>query len=273
MSINKTVSYQTINTIQLHLNSANADIYLNSSHKSSVVFFFEDMLKIEKSAIETRVSVSKAQIPYTWYQINETNNQIVINGTLYYFPLGNYNVNNFISTWCSLFTNMTVTFSNITNKLTFSSNNNFTFSDNNNFSLLPTIGFMKNKLYSSALNNLTSPFVVNFLGLTRINIKSSSFNFRNLDSYEKGRSTTICAIPVNCNTGGLIQYANFTNSKSIFKNHEISSVNFDITDDQCNLINFNNIDWAVTIQVEITCEVIQDLDNLEDVYKNATQES
>ena len=99
MSINKTVSYQTINTIQLHLNSANADIYLNGAHKSSVVFFFEDMLKIEKSAIETRVSVSKAQIPYTWYQINETNNQIVINGTLYYFPLGNYNVNNSISRW------------------------------------------------------------------------------------------------------------------------------------------------------------------------------
>ena len=71
---------------------------------------------------------------------------------------------------------------------------------------------------------------------------------------------------------GLCLYNNITNFKSIFKNHELSSINIDIKDDFGNYIDFNNVDWSMTLQVDIVSEIVQTLDNLEDVYLNAAQD-
>ena len=45
---NNNISFQSIGSTQIYLNSANADIFLNQSKKSNVVFFFTNVLKIDK---------------------------------------------------------------------------------------------------------------------------------------------------------------------------------------------------------------------------------
>ena len=112
---NNNISFQSIGSTQIYLNSANADIFLNQSKKSNVVFFFTNVLKIDKKSVEMKLSVVNAQIPVSWYLINDTNNRIYfsVNGVQnnYFFPNGNYNVNTFISTWISTFgNNWTLTF-------------------------------------------------------------------------------------------------------------------------------------------------------------------
>ena len=280
---NNNISYQTIYSTQIYLNSANCDICLNGSSKSNCSFFFKDIIKIEKNAIEQRVSVVDAQIPISWYLVNETNSQIRIslNGqtaTQYTFPYGNYNVNSFITLWNTILGNAwTLTFNNTINKLTFThSTYDFVFS-NGDASILSIIGFSSmaniiNPTYSSTNKSLASSSVVNFAGITKVNIKSSTFALRNFDTKSKSRTRTIASIPVNAEANGIAFYNNFTQYKSIFHNKELSMIHIEIADDNKNLLNMNGVDWTITLQVDIVCEVVNNLDTLEDVYLNLQQE-
>ena len=96
---NNLISYQSIYSNQIYLNSGLGDIYLNGSKKSNIAFFFKDVLKNKNNTIETRLSVVNAEFPISWYLINESNNNIIINNISYLFPVGNYNVNTFMVKW------------------------------------------------------------------------------------------------------------------------------------------------------------------------------
>lgn len=272
------INYQSVNSTQLYLNSANANIYLNKSKKSNVVFFFSNVLKIDKNSIEMKLSIVNAQIPVSWYLINDTNNTITITvqniTTSYNFPVGNYNVNTFMSTWLSFFgSNWVITFNNITNKFTFSNSfGQITFGNNiiSNNLLLSLIGLDPSQSYTSSGNYITSQYSVNFSGLQTLKIKSSTFSFKNIDSLSGSPTSTICSIPVSSTT--LINYYNLTGYKSTFKNYELNSVDISITDDKNNYIDFSNIDWSLTLQIDITNETIENIDNLNDIYLNQHQE-
>ena len=73
---NNNISFQSTGSTQIYLNSENADIFLNQSKKSNVVFFFTNVLKIDKKSVEMKLSIVNAQIPVSWYLINDTNNRI-----------------------------------------------------------------------------------------------------------------------------------------------------------------------------------------------------
>ena len=261
---NNPITYQSKKSVQIYLNSG------NGSMKSNIVFFFEHPLEINKNSYELRLSVVNAQFPISYYLINDTNNYIKINNTSYYFKKGDYNINTFITEWTnSIGPNWTLTYDNITNKISFAYTNNFTFSDNNN-SLFPIIGFKKGTIYSSTSNILVCPFCFNFAGLSRLNIKSSTFNLGNLDSYNKSKNRTIAVCPINSIGQGYILYHNYTHYTNIFKNREISTIDINIMDDLRNFIDFN-VDWTICIQVDILSENVQTIDNLADVYENLTQ--
>ena len=85
------INYQSIQSSQIYINSNTSDIYLNNTMKSNVVFFFKQPVQLNKNALEMRVSLVNAQIPMSFYNINNTNNTIYISGVKYSFPIGNYN--------------------------------------------------------------------------------------------------------------------------------------------------------------------------------------
>lgn len=276
MSSKKSFNFQSETSTQIYLNSATADMYLNSSLKSNVVFVFRNPIVIHKNAIEMKVSVVNAQIPVSWYLINNTNNKfsITIAGikSVYYFKNGNYNINTFISEWANSVGNgWTLTYSNITNKISFSYSQDFSFSDDVN-SLFGVLGFKKGTNYFSSSSILQAPFCCNFAGITRLNLKSSCFNLNNVDSLNKGINRTIAVIPVSSTSSGYVFYNNFTQYKNVFKNHEISTLGIEIYDDFKNFIDFNNVDWSLTLQIDILSEVIQTIDTLDDIYTNLAQE-
>jgi hypothetical protein len=266
---NNNVSYQSIYSTQIYLNSSLVDLYLNGTSKSNVTFFFKDVLRMQRNTIETRLSVVSAEFPISWYLINQTNNNIIITiggiTTSYSFPIGNYNVNTFISMWNTTFgNNWAITYNKLTNIFQFSySGGQFTF---NSSSLMSVIGFPKSTDYTSSGNVLTALYPFNFYGIPRINIRSSTFNLKNVDSNERGQTRTIASVPVNSSYGNKIFYTNYTHYKSIIKNDNLQSINIEIQDDNYNYINFNNVDWTITLQVDVVNEVVDNLDTLEDVY-------
>ena len=66
----------------------------------------------------------------------------------------------------------------------------------------------------------------------------------------------------------MIIYNNFTSFKTIMNQRSVSSIRIDITDDFRNLIDFRNIDWSITLQIDTINDIISDLNDLEDIYKN-----
>ena len=38
------------------------------------------------------------------------------------------------------------------------------------------------------------------------------------------------------------------------------------------MLDMNNIDWAMTLQIDTVVEVVKSLDNLNDIYENAINE-
>jgi hypothetical protein len=212
------ISYQTIYTSQIHLNSGNANVKFNQTKNSNCSFYLNDVLKLTKSTIETRISLVNCQIPYSFYNINETNNQFNVSGITYNFPVGNYNVNTFIQTWASVLANnnWSITFNNITNKLNFSYPSAFYFNDGAN-SMFSVIGFSLGSFLYSSNNSLLSSYPINFSGLTRLLISSPSFSITNLSSNEEGFSKILASVPISSNTSGIINYTNITNFKNVFK--------------------------------------------------------
>ena len=185
-------------------------------------------------------------------------------------------------------------YSTTTNKFSFQYTANdyltgtFILSDDTN-SIFPILGFKTGVQYMSSLttayypvngvlvgtttNILQAPYPFNFAGLSRINIKSSTLNIRNLDSSKKSLNRTIASIPVNSNnSSGYIFYNNLTNYKSILNNKELSSICIEIKDDDYNYIDFQNANWTMTLQIDCVNEIIENLDDLNDVYSNAKTE-
>ena len=278
MSIIKNpVSYQTTFSSQLYLHSGRAQLNLNGADKSNVIFFFPDALKLDKKSIEARISVVNAQIPVSFYNINNTNNKINITVlniiTSYYITPGNYNINTFIAQWAiDIGPLWVLTFNSITNKLTFSYTSTFSFSDDTT-SLFSKLGFITGYDYISSFNKeLIAPYSVDFSGLNRLIISSPTFNLHNIMCSDTGFTKILSVIPITSAQNGIINYTNITNYKSIFKNYELSSIHIQITDDQENYIQFNNVDWSMTLQIDIVMEIYESLETLEDIYINAKKE-
>jgi hypothetical protein len=168
----------------------------NGTMKSNVSFFFQDLLRLYKNTIEMRISLVNCQIPCSYYVINSNNNKIYINGSLYTFPVGNYNVNTFITAWSSVVgSSWTLSFNTLTNILTFSNTSAFTINEASN-SLYPVLGFVTGNSYSSSGNSLTAPYCINFSGLSRIFICSPNLSISNVSWNNLAFSKTLGSAPV-----------------------------------------------------------------------------
>jgi hypothetical protein len=266
------ISYQTILSNQVYLNSSQASTYNNGSLKSNMNFNLKDVISIDKQTLELKISIINAQIPYSFYQINNTNNKfsITISGNTnnYYATLGNYNINTFITMLLGIIpAGFSITYNNSTSKLTFIYTNAFSLLDGTN-SLFSIIGFAKGSVFLSVGNQITAPYCYNLSPLNKLNIYTDSFTLNNVDSFNKSQTNILASVPINCSPNDIILYYNFNNyRKNIHNPEQFSNLNIEIYDDWENNIDFNNLDWSLTIQIDVVKEIILNKKSLTDIYE------
>jgi hypothetical protein len=272
------ISYQSIKSNQLFLNSSQASSYNNGTYKSDLSYDLNNIIQLDRNTIEVKLSLVNAQIPYSFYQINSTNNKlnVTINSvtTSYYLTKGNYNVNTFITMLDAIIApNFTTTYSAITNQFTFTNSvDNFSFSDDL-YSCFGILGFISETIYTSVGFSLQSAYCFNLSPLTRINIGTSSIILKNSDSYNKSLCNTIATIPISTLPGGIIFYNNLNNFRiNVTNPTQINDLNIQIYDDNRNLINFNNIDWSLTFQIDVVSENIISTHSMEEIYEAEEQQ-
>jgi hypothetical protein len=244
------------------LTSQSATIKYNSTFLSNVFYGLGAIFNNDANIVHKQVQLLNAQIPYSFYVINSTNNQFRYRlgaGTIFQssIPAGNYNGNSLITALkASLSSNsitLTITLSAIDGKLTFThASSNFTFFSVTN-SILPNLGFIAGTNYTSASLTLTTPNALNLLGIKTLQIRSTNLIMGNISSVQGGQTTLLSTIPVDCVPFGMMNYVDKGNHLMTIHNDSLDDLQIEIIDGENGYyIDFNNQDWCITLAFHIT---------------------
>ena len=244
----------------VNINSSNAFVKNNGTYNSDVLFKFPGLIKPEQHITSIQFQLVDAQIPVSFYNINYTNNTLnyQISSVNYSITasVGNYNFNTLATELISKFLANGHVFTISINKqngiITLATPaTNFILQVSSMFSVLGL--FLSNHTSSSFSQSADYP--LNLLGITKIKIQSTNLNTYNVDSSANGFSNNIGLIPVDQPSFGLIIYENKSSSKFVLRDNRVDEIDIQLVDQNNSLINFNNIDWNLTILIETSYEL------------------
>jgi hypothetical protein len=210
-----------------------------------------------KKRHKAHIQVINAVIPYSFYNINVTNNilkyvmrlpdttttavQTVI------IPFANYNITTLIAKLKQLMdSDFNITYNSSTNKLNITHTiNTFWFVDGTNCNEI--IGL--NEIFPSVeTNNWLSDVSINLFTIRNIQVSSSNFIMNNICSTTPNKASIITSIPINVNMGSIINYSNINNISSFI--HEITNINnlhIQLLDQDGDLLDLNGLHWSVNL--------------------------
>jgi hypothetical protein len=250
----------------INLYSQSATTYLNGTLKSSVTFNFKNILRDEPDIIYSTIGISSAQIPVSYYTINEYNNVLVTSLGTVYITAGNYSASTLrTELYNKMFpmgfgSGLLVTISPTTGRLRFEDGVSFRFWREYlgvTSTAYDILGFDTNVPYydssipfGGTLQRITAPYLLNLLGIQQLRISSSALACNNSTSTQMGESNLIGVVQSTAPPYGMILYANQT-SYSVLRAKNISLIDIQILDEDSNFVDFNNIDWTISLQLTI----------------------
>tara|TARA_R110000868_G_scaffold286457_2_gene546943 strand:+ start:643 stop:1614 length:972 start_codon:yes stop_codon:yes gene_type:complete len=244
----------------LTLSSLNAT-QNNGSFLSDVYFNFRGLIKEDTDIQDVKISIQNAQIPNSFYTINVYNNILILdyNSITYTFTItqGNYNSLNIITEITAKFalqgiTDITIVTSAITGCMTFTRALSLDFSIMSSGTINQVLGFQPNTTSTSSLGVLTAPFPLNLLGLLKLKIASFEIQTQSYDSSVASNLNILATIPIESGSFGLILYNNFANLQSIINNKTLDGFDLQIYGDDGRLVDFNGINWNISLILAIT---------------------
>lgn len=253
----------------------------NSTNNSSIQFEFSNLLN-ETDLAYAEIGIVNAEIPVSFYTINENNNSLwleyqevlqpLISVHKMIMPVGNYTSTNFISTFITVlketinFTNPfdTVFLMNIlrsTGKLTMfvqpasisllKFRRNDVLDPNDISTMYDLVGFDGNSYTVSSLVEDVLPQPLNLLGTNKLTISSNDLVTLNYNSGQQGFSNILTTIEVDEPPFGIILYKNTSLTYNILRVKHLNTFTIDIVDERGNAINFNNQDWTITLGLNL----------------------
>lgn len=244
-------------SIQIYLNSAKADKYINDS--ISDCEFVLPIIEIP-DGFHIYLSLHSALIPYSFYNINSTNNIIEYeidlsegetNYTIAYaltITEGNYNINQLVSYLTTNMNSISITYDGITNKLTFTGTYPFTLQSYS--TCFNIIGFVSGNNYTSTNNSLTSVNCINVNQIKAINVITNLSTYNINKSFSNNLSILSC-IPVNRPPYSIIEYENKNNYRCNLFMNQLQLIKIKLVDENENLINLNGLHYSLVLQLDV----------------------
>ena len=240
-----------IRTTILHIRSKDAKLIgnLNSNFSVDLVSSIDS-----NENKEIHAQLISAEIPYSCYNISSAvNNNTIIYDTnqTFTFPSQNYDVKELLRI---INENPTFPFevahNKYTNKLTFTNNTPDSHTINWTSSLANKLlgyGLADDETIASS-GTTTSPGMLDLATIHSIFIKSD-LAAGNVISTRAGNSTTLQKISIDINSYGIV-YLNQQDYRtiSILQKPSISHITFSLTDQNNNLLDFNDINYEFSIQ-------------------------
>lgn len=239
------------------LTSQSASIKKNDSYLSDVRYNLGSILINSPDIVHRQVQLLNAQIPYSFYVINYTNQVLKltlgVTTVTVNIPVGNYNATNLISAILTAVntSGFNITISQTNGKLTLSYTSSFSIDNTVKYSIGSVLGFGSG-VTSSVGTTLTAPYPLNLLGIKTLQIRSYNLLMNNISSVQGGQTILLANIPVSCTPFGMIDYFDRGNLMTI-QNQDLDDLDIEIIDGESGeYINFNNQDWCITLAFHIT---------------------
>ena len=244
------MALQKNNTINLYLNSKFALKQLNGT--SNCIFDFSN-LPIDDG--EIFVSIQSAQIPGTFYNVDDINNLLVYtvnNGANInlVIPPSNYNVNSLMTYLMTVMTGFTITFNSQNNKYTFTHATNI-FSFKSTSTCFELLGFIEKTTYNSTGLTITSPLCINFFTIQAVLIEISNLITNNKTSNASENNPSILvSIPITTSQNSVLSYYNVFNlHERINTIKNFATLQVRLLDQDLDLLDLNGANWTATIQL------------------------
>ena len=234
-----------------------------SSFLSQISFDFRDVLKDDGDILFSHIDIINAQISVSFYLINYTVNVLkykMDNGVIQTMTIerGNDNIITLMSVIKKGFLNagyaFTITFNKVTGKILFVSPIGTTFtilSSASGGTINEIIGFDCVTSYSSTGNSLIGEHPASLIGIKKLKISSSALRTSGLSS--GGGGDLLGIIPVNAPANGIILFENNSSKKGgLLLNKEISTIDTTIKDESERYVNFNNVEYSITLAITTT---------------------
>ena len=232
---------------------------LNGTYLSHVQFNFRNVFRKDNHVERVLVSVDNAQIPCSFFAINDTNDKLeyVYNGVSYSINIthGNYSAHSLSLELIRLFTAAgtlfsTVTVSSQTGRLTLATASTF-FAILASSTINKVLGIGASDLSSGF--SVTCPNSVNLLGITSIRISSTRLLVNGLSSKGLSSTSILSTIPVDNASAsfGLLSYINMTLFSPILNLDHLGSFDIQLFDQNSDYIDFRNIGWSMTLKFDL----------------------
>lgn len=223
---------------------------VNGDFKSQVNIQLPDQNFSDPNIKAVYISVQHCEIPNSFYVVNYTNNQLVVNGITYTLQRGNYSANSFATYLLTILpAGFGITYSTTTNKYTITYTTNFTINANSSASTINSVMGLGSSSLTSVANTLTLPNCVNFLPLPRLNFRAP-LKLKNYNQTDNS-GDVILSLQNNAAQQGMITFSNNSRLRFLIQDKSITSFLLSVTDDRNNLVNFNGVDWYLTFQIDI----------------------
>jgi hypothetical protein len=255
--------YQDNRIITLNSNDGEK---LNGTYLSNINFNFSGLLKDEKNLIRSYITVLNAQIPVSFYIIDETNNILnytenLVDKIVELVP-GNYNGNQMIAALNGVFetngTPITTQLNSITGLLYFFITGGVEITILATSTIKSILGFEED---ITSTTFIKMPYQLNLLGKKKIfinsnNLRNSAFSSKSLSCVQ-----TIATIPVDQPPYNMISYVSVSDlEKIILSNRALDLIDIEIVDENNNYVNFRNINWSITLCLSVEKNDVEKLD-------------
>jgi len=273
----------------LHLNTKDADAYLQSGTTTYASFNLDTPIIIDKEH-SALISLNSAIIPYSMYNIRSGINdripfRLITDDSLLFriIPEGNYTITTLANTIKILLDDLltqtySISFNRTSMKYTFVSTNKeiyFDFSQNTDTAHIE-MGFGEREItpitgIGNGVDSLISTNVPDVNGsihsiFVRTNLTSKS----SIDSQTKSFSTILGKIPIDTNFGGVLFFNPRDNTQKILLDtHIINIITIRITDENNRLINLNGLNCNLSILVDIvnkTDKIVKENRRTQEIY-------
>ena len=243
--LNQTTSQSSI---KLFLNSANATRSVSDSHKWYVLL---DPIRA-MSGHHIMLNILDAEISNSFYQTNETNNTFsgTIGGGAFNFtiPQGCYTAHEICTEINTQFTSAgltcTLTYSNITNRITITCNNAVAIVLSANSSVLSQLGFSSTNL--TGTTSLGGDKSVDLKPIKNIYLKILNLNIHN--KYNGSTSKIVAKIPIDKERYSIIYYKQHSSISSEIYDRVVDVLEFAFCDEAGEEVAFGREDaWSICL--------------------------
>jgi len=270
------MNIQLTDTKQYYLssNSQSANKH-NGTFNSDITFSLPKFIQRADNILYNTIKVVHCEFPYSFYTVNIYNNTFKMNTIVVTIPVGNYTAYTLLNILNNLLQDIDPTFllelNQTDGKYTLSCDNIFTLdTTTSDFS---TIIGLQSAIYSGLFDGTKFiqpfPHPVNLMGPRNIYIKATNLILDNLNTvtYDKA---TLKSIPINVPPFGIIMYNNNEQTESLLKNPDTDYIQIQLTDDDNNLINFNNLNWSICVEIKSVINTVKSNQNISD-YLNSIE--